>query len=97
MPAIQYNGRTNNKAKNVVHSTEGARLSETDGAARLMAPYLRDITLGHALSNRFYYCYIGCLLKPIVSHPNVLQDSIFCNSYCMTSSLVLNDGLIGTE
>ena len=81
MPAIQYNGRANNKAKNVVHSTEGARLLETDGAARLMVAYIRDLTLGHALSNRFYYCYIGCLLKPIVSHPNVLQDSIFCNSY----------------
>ena len=53
MPAIQYNGKTNNKAKNVVHSTEGARQLETDGAARLMAPYLRDLTLGHALSNRF--------------------------------------------
>ena len=81
MPAIQYNGRTNNKAKNVVHSTEGARLLETDGAARLMVAYIRDLTLGHALSNRFYYCHIGCLLKPIVSHPNVLQDSILCNSY----------------
>ena len=81
MPAIQYNGRTNNKAKNIVHSTEGARLLETDGAATLMVPYLRDLTLGHALSNRFYYCHIGCLLKPIVSHANVLQDTIFCNSY----------------
>ena len=53
MPAIQYNGRTSYKAKNVVHSTEGARLSETDGAATLMLAYLRDLTLGHALSNRF--------------------------------------------
>ena len=97
MPAIQYNGRTSNKAKNVIHSPEGARLSETDGAARLMVPYLRDLTLGHALSNRFYYCYIGCLLKPIVSHPNVLQDSIFCNSSLMAGPLVLNDKLIGTE
>ena len=53
MPAIPYNGRTNNKAKNVVHSPEGARLLETDGAATLMLAYLRDLTLGHALSNRF--------------------------------------------
>ena len=53
MPAIQYNGKTNKKAKNVVHSTEGTRLLETDGAARLMVAYLRDLTLGHALSNRF--------------------------------------------
>ena len=81
MPAIQYNGKTNKKAKNVVHSTEGTRLLETDGAARLMVAYIRDLTLGHALSNRFYYCYIGSLLKPIVSHPDVLQNSIFCNSY----------------
>ena len=63
MPAIQYNGRTNNKAKNIVHSPEGVRLLETDGAARLMVAYLRDLTLGHALSNRFYYCHIGCLLN----------------------------------
>ena len=97
MPAIQYNGRANNKVKNVVHSTEGARLLETDGAARLMVPYLRDLTLGHALSNRFLYCHIVCLLKPIVSHPNILQDSIFCNSYRMTGPLVLNDKPIGTE
>ena len=53
MPAIQYNGRANNKAKNFVHSPEGVRVLETDGAARLMVPYLRDLTLGHALSNRF--------------------------------------------
>ena len=97
MPAIQYNGRANNKAKNVVHSHEGVRLLETDGAARLMVAYIRDLTLGHALSNRFLYCNIGCLLKPIVSHPNVLQDSVFCNSYWMAGPLVLNDRLIGTE